>query len=267
MTQDETYRRVQAQFGRTAAAYVESEGHAKGAELEQMVGFAERFGPLRGRDVLDVATGGGHTALAFARAGARVTATDLTPEMLEAARAFVHTNGGEGVRFAAAPAEVLPFEGGSFDLVGCRIAAHHFADPERFVCEAARVLRPGGLFMLVDNISPEDPDLAELMNDLERRRDPSHVRAYSVRQWVTWVAGAGLELQGLSRWYVEKPFAAWLARAQTPLDVGASLARDVLALTPAQKAYFRVRAGEGGLESVAHEAVLMVGKKQQKKQQ
>jgi len=145
MTQDETYRRVRAQFGRTAAAYVESEDHAKGAELEQMVGFAEgSFGALQGREVLDIATGGGHTALAFARAGARVTATDLTPEMLVAARAFVHAGGGEGVRFAATPAEALPFEGGSFDLVTCRIAAHHFADPERFVAEAARVLRPGG---------------------------------------------------------------------------------------------------------------------------
>ena len=263
MTQDETYRRVRSQFGRTARAYVASPSHVQGAELEQMVGFAATsFGTLGGRRVLDIATGGGHTALAFARAGAQVTATDLTPEMLDAAQAFVHANGGEGVCFTAAAAENLPFADAGFDLVTCRIAAHHFADPECFVGEAARVLKPGGLLLLVDNIAPEEPGLAELMNAVERRRDPSHVMAYSVRQWVVWFAEAGLEVQHLSRWWTEKPFAAWLARAQTPPGVGEALMRDVLALPPAEKAYFRVREGAGGLESLAHEAALAVGQKQ-----
>jgi ubiquinone/menaquinone biosynthesis C-methylase UbiE len=144
MTHDETYRRVRSQFGRTANAYVESTGHAQGAELAQMVALAHALHPgaLAAKTVLDVATGGGHTALAFALAGAQVTATDLTPEMVAAARAFVQANGGEGVRLGVAPAEDLPFADAGFDLVTCRIAAHHFADPERFVREAARVLKP-----------------------------------------------------------------------------------------------------------------------------
>lgn len=144
----------------------------------------------------------------------------------------------------------------------CRIAAHHFADPERFVGEAARVLKPGGLLLLVDNIAPEEPSLAELMNAIERRRDPSHVMAYSVRQWAVWFAEAGLEVQQLSRWWTEKPFAAWLARAQTPAEVGVALAREVLALSPAEKAYFRVCEGAAELESLAHEAALIIGQKQ-----
>ena len=65
---NDVYRRARSQFGRTAAAYVTSAGHAKGAELAEMVAYAETvFGPLEGRTALDVATGGGHTALAFAR--------------------------------------------------------------------------------------------------------------------------------------------------------------------------------------------------------
>jgi hypothetical protein len=104
--------------------------------------------------------------------------------------------------------------------------------------------------------------LAALMNDIERRRDPSHVSAYSVRRWVAWFAEAGLEPQHLSRWYLDKPYRARLERARTPDDVGEALARDVLALPAAQRAYFRVRAGEAGLESLAHEAMLLVGKKQ-----
>ena len=260
MTQD-TYNRVKTQFSRTAAAYVESPGHAKGAELTAMVTLAERLlGNLRGRKALDVATGGGHTALAFARAGAAVTATDLTPEMLTVAQAFVHANGGETVQFTAAAAESLPFEAETFDLVTCRIAAHHFADPEQFVREAARVLHPGGLFLLVDNISPENEELAEVMNDLERRRDPSHKWAYTVRQWVVWLADAGLDAQHLSRWWVHKPYWEWLGRAQTPKDVGEVLAADILNLTAAQKAYLQVE-GEGRLESLAHEAALFVSQR------
>lgn len=82
MTQDETYRWVRSQFGRTAHAYVESVGHAQGAELSEMVALAGTLHPgaFAQKSVLDVATGGGHTALAFAGAGAQVTATDLTPE-------------------------------------------------------------------------------------------------------------------------------------------------------------------------------------------
>ena len=262
MPQDDTYRRVQAQFGRTADAYVKSIGHAKGAELTQMVELAERLlGSLQGRNALDVATGGGHTALAFARAGAHVTATDLTPEMLSAAQTFVQAEGFESVVFHAARAEVLPFAAETFDLVTCRIAAHHFAGPQKFVQEAARVLRPGGLLLLVDNVSPEDAALGRVMNDIEGRRDPSHVWAYTVRQWVVWLADAGLDAVHLLRWWTHKPYWAWLERAQTSKDVGEALERDILDLAPAQKAYFRVQEGEGGLTSLAHEAVLLSGRK------
>ena len=263
MTQDETYRRVQAQFGRTAAAYVSSPGHASGAELAQMVALAEALqgGEMREKTVLDVATGGGHTALAFARAGARVTATDLTPEMLRAAQTFLADEGERNMRFVVAAAESLPFKDEAFDLVTCRIAAHHFADPERFVREAARVLRADGLLLLVDNVSPENVELAAVMNDVERRRDPSHVLAYSVRQWVVWLADAGLDLCHLSRWWVDKPYREWVARARTPDDEGEALARDVLALPAAHKTYFRVKEGAGGLEALSHEAALLIAKK------
>src|SRR5690606_39820909 len=62
-------------------------------------------------------------------------------------------------------AEDLPFADGSFDLVTCRIAPHHFADVQRAVHEVARVLRPGGLFLLIDSVAPEDPELDEFLNE------------------------------------------------------------------------------------------------------
>ncbi len=254
------HEQVKAQFGKTAAAYVTSAGHAKGDELKLMVALA---GELRERRVLDVATGGGHTALAFARAGAEVTATDLTPDMLRAAKAFIAdaiTNKDGALRFRLAPAEKLPFEDAAFEVVTCRIAAHHFADPQAFVKEAARVLVPGGMLMLVDNVAPISPELAEAMNRIERERDPSHVEAYSVPRWVAWLAGAGLEPVHLSRWETHKPFEAWLARAQTPEDAGRALETYVLGLPASFRDYFRVKAEGSRLVSLAHEAALLVAR-------
>ncbi len=101
--------------------------------------------------------------------------------------------------FREAGAEALPFADDRFDVVTCRIAAHHFADPVAFVQEVARVLRPGGLFLLVDNVAPQDPVLAEAMTRIDRERDPSHVEAYTVARGVGWFAKVGLDLTYLTR--------------------------------------------------------------------
>jgi ubiquinone/menaquinone biosynthesis C-methylase UbiE len=77
------HARVQAQFGKSARSYLASPNHAKGDELQAMLELAA---PVSGLEVLDVATGAGHTAITFAEAGAEVTATDITPEMLEVTR-------------------------------------------------------------------------------------------------------------------------------------------------------------------------------------
>ena len=68
-------RRVQAQFGPSAAAYVTSASHAGGDDLACLLAWGRACRPGR---VLDIATGGGHTALAFAGVAARVVAFDLT---------------------------------------------------------------------------------------------------------------------------------------------------------------------------------------------
>lgn len=135
--------RVQDQFGATAAAYVASAGHAAGDDLAQLVAWNEG-GPEKA--ALDVATGGGHTALALAAHYGRVVASDLTAPMLAAAEGFIRGKGIANVDFRLADAEALPFGDAEFDAVSCRIAPHHFPDPARFVAEVARVLKPGGLF-------------------------------------------------------------------------------------------------------------------------
>jgi 2-polyprenyl-3-methyl-5-hydroxy-6-metoxy-1,4-benzoquinol methylase len=85
--------RVQAQFGPSAAAYVASPGHAAGPDLERLIAWGKKRGAAR---VLDIATGGGHTALAFARFTPSVVALDVTVPMVQAARAFVAAAGAPG---------------------------------------------------------------------------------------------------------------------------------------------------------------------------
>jgi ubiquinone/menaquinone biosynthesis C-methylase UbiE len=132
---------VQRQFGAHAAAYSTSTVHAKGASLARLIELTK---PHKTWRALDVATGAGHTAAAFAPHVASVIASDLTEEMLAEAAALAASKGFANMTTARADAEALPFADASFELVTCRIAPHHFPDVPTFVAEARRVLVPGG---------------------------------------------------------------------------------------------------------------------------
>jgi ubiquinone/menaquinone biosynthesis C-methylase UbiE/8-oxo-dGTP pyrophosphatase MutT (NUDIX family) len=181
---------TRGRFARSAHGYVTSGTHAKGAELARLLELAS---PRADWSVLDVATGGGHTALAFAPLVRHVVATDLTPEMLAEARAHILAAGTRNASFELADAEELPYAPATFHLVTCRIAPHHFPDVGLFVREAARVTRPGGLVLVQDQVVPDDRSAAADVNAFERMRDPSHLRALTETEWVAHFHSAGLE--------------------------------------------------------------------------
>lgn len=230
---------AQQQFGGSAQRFVESKLHREGADLQRMVELARLRGDER---VLDVATGGGHTALAFSRHAREVVASDLTPRMLEAAAAFLREQGATNVRFELADAEALPFEDTSFDVVTARIAPHHFPEPARFVTEAARVLVPGGRFVLDDNMAPEDDELDEFMHRFEKWRDPSHVRAWRVSEWRRLCEAAGLQVEHqepLSKKSYD--FAEWTARLRLPDKEREALAAWLVAAPPRCAEFFELQ--------------------------
>src|SRR5690606_464441 len=126
--------------------------------------------PQKDWRALDVATGAGHVAYAFAPHVARQWATDVTEEMLAIVRKEADKRGLANIRTAFASAEALPFEDESLDLVTCRIAAHHFESIPAFLDEARRILKPGARLALVDNVMPAG-SVGDYVNAFERLRD------------------------------------------------------------------------------------------------
>lgn len=197
---------VRKQFGANAERYVTSPVHARGASLDRLVEVAD---PRPDRRALDIATGGGHTALALAPRVREIVVTDITPEMLAVARAHLESKGVKNALYREADACALPFPDGSFDLVTCRIAPHHFPDVVAFVREMHRVLRPGGRAVLIDNIVPEDRKAADFINRFEKRRDPSHNRCLTISEWVDLFTRAGFQGLQVEHFFKAIEFEAW----------------------------------------------------------
>ena len=185
-----------------AEAFRESPTHREGPDLDLLVEMCE---PGPGVTVLDVATGGGHVARRLREHGCRVVTVDPAPGM----RADV-----------IARAEHLPFDDGSFDVVTCRIAPHHFENIRAAVVEMARVA--DRLVVIEDNLFVD-----EQIEAAERLRDPTHVRCYSEEEWKVMLTDVGLEIERTERIERRQDVDDWLARVDTPPSDAARV-RDLL---------------------------------------
>ncbi|ARK30202.1 class I SAM-dependent methyltransferase [Halalkalibacter krulwichiae] len=192
MTEQNEKSNVQKQFGQNAENYVTSQTHAKGVDLKKLVGIQSFLGD---EFVLDIATGGGHVANAVASRVKKVVAFDLTDEILEAARGFIEMNGHRNVEFVKGDAEQLPFSDEEFDVITCRIAAHHFPNPKAFVQEVFRTLKKGGTFLFIDNVAPELDSFDQFYNKVEKDRDYSHQRAWKKTEWIEMLEKADFDVE------------------------------------------------------------------------
>jgi SAM-dependent methyltransferase len=111
----------------------------------------DSLGDLRGRHVLELAFGTGHLAAEALARGATVVGVDVAPAMVALARQRV-----PGASFNEGDAEALPFKDGQFDAVICCFGLLHFAEPDRALREAARVLKPGGIVSFAVWHSPQN---------------------------------------------------------------------------------------------------------------
>lgn len=203
-----------ASFGAAADAYRDSAVHREGSDLDRLAEWTKNA-----TRALDVACGGGHTAGALADAGVpTVVASDLTRKMVETATETFAVEGAVG------DAERLPFEDDSFDAVTCRIAAHHFPNPEEFVAEVGRVLAPGGVFAFEDNVAPEDDKLADFFNEFEALRDPTHGEAYSQSEWERMLREGEFEVEESLTMRKELDYESWVERTNPDAETREQLA-------------------------------------------
>jgi ubiquinone/menaquinone biosynthesis C-methylase UbiE len=248
---------VRQQYGANAEAYVTSPVHAKGASLARLV---ELTRPQPDWIVLDVSTGGGHTALAFAPHVRTVIATDLTPQMLAAAERFARERGITNIEYQTADAEALPFGEAEFDLVTNRIALHHCPDARKAIAEMARVLKAGGLLALVDNVVPPDKQLGGYINAFEKLRDPSHHWCYPTVRLEAYLTDAGLRVEHVETSSKEMEFEPWVDRmgasAETKEKVRALLDR----APEGARAFFKPR-GEGSELRFSLEEAILIARK------
>lgn len=204
---------IRETWGRYAEAFA-AEG-AKAEDRESIRRLVELCDLSEGALVLDVATGAGYNAFAFARAGVRVIPTDPTHEMLLATRAgWAERFGASGVPLVETWAEALPFVDGSIDAVVAHRAPHQFDDADAWAKDAARVLKPGGVFALSDQSPPDGWE--QWHNELERWRDPTHERARSPREWRAVAEGAGLTVRAEDVVYQAHDVDDWLDRVDCP---------------------------------------------------
>ena len=193
---------------KAAQAYATGE-HKTGDELQLAVDFAAPTGTER---VLDIGTGAGHTALALAPKVARVVLTDPIDAMLAAARGLFQDAGVRNAEFVVASAERLPFPAASFDIVTTRLAAHHFDDVALATREVGRVLRPGGLFIFIDTLAPDDGENATFQHEVELLRDPTHRLIHTQGEWIAFAEQAGFRIEKMEIVRKTHDFEPWLER-------------------------------------------------------
>ncbi len=157
--------------------------------LRRLVDLAEA-GPQD--TVLDVACGPGLIVCAFAVVARQAVGIDLTPAMIERARALQREKGLSNVSWRVGDVLPLPYEDASFSIVTSRYAFHHFENPPAVMAEMARVCAPGGKVVLVDGIASPDAKKAAAFNRMEKLRDPSHVRTMALAELAELPRAAGL---------------------------------------------------------------------------
>jgi ubiquinone/menaquinone biosynthesis C-methylase UbiE len=203
---------VRQEFTQQAQAYAASPLIANPDRLAALVQAVQ---PQPGMRVLDVATGPGYVAAAFAEAGCEVVGLDLTPAPLMIAEQLRTARGLTNLRFQLGDAEHLPFAEQMFDIVVSRYALHHCEDPQRVLTEMARVCHLQGTVVIQDLIVSELSARAAYQNHFEQLRDASHTRALPISEFLALFTACGLEVEQVITDRLTQTLEAWLANAHT----------------------------------------------------
>ena len=236
---------VAQQFGNTASAYLTSTVHAQGADLTALRDIAANLtGSAKRPVVLDLGCGAGHASFAVAPVAQSVTAFDLAPQMLAVVAGAAQERGLEQIVTQQGNVASLPFADASFCMVMTRFSAHHWFDVPAALQEVKRVLKPGGVLVVIDITAPESPLHDTTLQAVELLRDGSHVRDYRTSEWLRMLDDAGFAGKRVSDWKLHMQFDEWTARMRTPAERVTAI-RSLLRGAPQEtRDYFDVRVEE-----------------------
>ncbi len=230
---------AQRMFGAQAPLYAASQVHISDSRLTVLQQLMAEIPTPRW--ALDLGAGAGFTAFSAAKYASRVLASDITRPMLQETRRIGQERQLTNVLLCQNRAEDLPLAGESMDLVTCRAAGHHFSDLGAAFDEIHRVLRPGGALVMADSVAPEDDDLAGWMNDIELRRDFSHVANRKVTTLLQMLKDRRLPVQVRVNEQTRMTFNDWVRRTATPKDAVVSLRQDFRNASSAARAAFLIQ--------------------------
>ncbi|MCR4531233.1 class I SAM-dependent methyltransferase [Acinetobacter venetianus] len=203
----------QQQYQDKSQAYFNSSVHAQGIEFEKMQQCIQAHQLKR---VLDLGCGGGHVSYQVAPHVEQVTAYDLTPSMVELVVSQAQQKGLQNVVGQQGAAESLAFADGSFDCVISRYSAHHWQNVAQAMSEVHRVLTASGKAIIIDILGNSHPVIDTFFQTIETIRDPSHVRNYSLQEWMRFAEYAGFKVEMIEKQSLNLEFQSWTERMQTP---------------------------------------------------
>ena len=246
-------------FASSASRYLASTDHQSGPDLDIIKQVASQLFPAL---TVDVASGAGHALRAASPYSGIRVALDLTMEMLKVAREHLRGVGLDNVQLLQAAAGSLPFTDSTVSLLTCRIAPHHFPSIPEFLQEVARVIEPEGCSIIIDSVAPDEPESDRFINEMEKLRDPSHIRSHTLEHWLELFEAAGLETISVELFERTHPFKEWAVRTGLDEDGVRALENGFASAAPHIREKFKVQLDEEGrVESYTDEKGIFVLKK------
>jgi ubiquinone/menaquinone biosynthesis C-methylase UbiE len=208
--------KVRERFTATADVFAKTMRRVRVEEAERLAERATAGLPNAGNLLaIDLACGPGTFTRPLAARVGRAIGADLTPAMVEKARAEAARDNMTNIEFVCADVYTLPFPDGAAGIVSCGYAVHHMTDPARALAEMARVLQPGGRLAVTDIVVPESCD-ADLQDRVERVRDPSHTSTLRVAEFRRHVQELGLRVLAENLHENWHDFDVWMNNAGKP---------------------------------------------------
>jgi len=175
------------QFSKQAIPFSNIPGHTD----EKISNLITSFSGVSQKDiVLDVACGPGLITFPFAKIAQKVTGMDITPEMIERAKALQEKQCIANITWDIGNAYSLPYNDNSFTMVVTRYSFHHLLKPAAALEEMIRVCKPGGRIVVIDVAPPEEKGAA--YDFWETLRDPSHTKALNPVEHIKLFENSGL---------------------------------------------------------------------------